>query len=208
MVVWGWVALVVCLCDMQNQIDTRNMVVVGGNVAQRGSSLIFGWRRFFSDVDRTTFADAQVVAGPEAWNLRVIGQTRLSSSKYVAHVAHVQQPDSPNTHALMRRVVDSVGAIIADINNEGSNLTLHFWETLSERVLGDAQFSIGQNNVMRLGLRRQAKTTVMSSHLKVPQRVMQAAALYWARAAADQFISSLPMWSTWAIGHSRFRHWN
>ncbi|ELR23698.1 chaperone protein DnaJ, putative [Acanthamoeba castellanii str. Neff] len=123
-----------------NQIDTRNMVVVGGNVAQRGSSLIFGWRRFFSDVDRTTFADAQVVAGPEAWNLRVIGQTRLSSS--------------------------NVGAIIADINNEGSNLTLHFWETLSERVLGDAQFSIGQNNVMRLGLRRQAKTTVMSSHLK------------------------------------------
>jgi hypothetical protein len=84
------------LCDTQNQIDARNMVVVGGNVAQRGSSLIFGWRRFFSDVDRTTFADAQVVAGPEAWNLRVIGQTRLSSSKYVTHVARVQQPDSPS----------------------------------------------------------------------------------------------------------------
>jgi hypothetical protein len=94
-----------------------------------------------------------------------------------------------HTHALTRRVVDSVGAIIADINNEGSNLTLHFWETLSERVLGDAQFSIGQNNVMRLGLRRQAKTTVMSSHLKVPQRVM-------ARLRCNVFGLGLPLISS------------
>jgi len=60
-----------------------------------------------------------------------------------------------------------VGAIITDINNKGDTLTLHLWETLSKRLIGDAQFAVGQSNSIRFGITRRAKTTTMSSHIRV-----------------------------------------
>jgi len=117
------------------------MVMIGGHVSQQRSNLVCGWRHFFSDVDHSRFAEAQVTAGPDNYNLRLLSQTKLTSS--------------------------SVGAIITDINNKGDTLTLHLWETLSKRLIGDAQFAVGQSNSIRFGITRRAKTTTMSSHIRL-----------------------------------------
>jgi hypothetical protein len=127
---------------LQSQIDDKNMMLLGGTMTgqQGGNNLLFGWRRYLFPNSRNTFFQAQVFAGPGTYNVRTIAQAEIST--------------------------EHVGSCVIDVNQSGSNLTLHFWEVLSRWATGDLQLSIGQQNLVKLGARRKAETTHMTAHLK------------------------------------------